>query len=221
VEVITSLKNMFPNLDFEEIKSVTYEQYKNKIKEALYVITFGEGFDGYYIESIFSGTVSFSVFNNSFFPDKSFLELSNIAKNSYEFLNMISASIKQTNNEAAYNDVLFKNLNKLRKFYNYNNYLKNIENFYKKKYSYNPNTPVKYYINNLINDYMARLDRYDILVNLKDKELSKMQTSITSLEQSLKDETAEKVNVQNEYQKIINSTSWQITKPFRSIRKKL
>ena len=44
--------------------------YKKLISRALFTITFGEGYDGYFIEPYFSGSIGFAVRNDTFFPKK-------------------------------------------------------------------------------------------------------------------------------------------------------
>jgi hypothetical protein len=50
---------------------MTYQEYKATISKAKWALTFGEGLDGYFVEPIFSGDSSFSVYNPSFFIEDS------------------------------------------------------------------------------------------------------------------------------------------------------
>ena len=51
VEFIQYLKKELPDFKIIEIKNFTYEEYKNIIQKAKFAITFGEGLDGYFIET--------------------------------------------------------------------------------------------------------------------------------------------------------------------------
>lgn len=66
-EIISLLKQELPNFSIIEIKDISYEKYKNLISKAKYTITFGEGLDGYFIETALSGGISFAVYNEVFF----------------------------------------------------------------------------------------------------------------------------------------------------------
>jgi len=66
-EVILSLLSSIQGLTIQVIKDLTYEQYKLVISKAKWALTFGEGLDGYFIEPVFSGAISFAVFNTDFF----------------------------------------------------------------------------------------------------------------------------------------------------------
>ena len=65
-EVLSLIAKYFPKLKIQIIKNLTYEEYKDVISKAKWALTFGEGLDGYFIETIFSGGISFSVYNSNF-----------------------------------------------------------------------------------------------------------------------------------------------------------
>jgi len=114
---------------------LTYSDYKKLILKAKFVVTFGEGLDAYFIESIFSGSISFAVYNEQFFtPD--YLGLDNIFK-SYEDLesNLIQKIVKY-DSSLTYDSVNSNAFEICASHYSYSTYRKNIELFYKGEYTF-------------------------------------------------------------------------------------
>jgi len=67
-EVIKLLAEALPEYRFVMVQNLTVDLYLELASIAMFSITFGEGLDGYFIEPILSGGVSFAVFNSAFFP---------------------------------------------------------------------------------------------------------------------------------------------------------
>ena len=115
---------------------MTYEDYKETISRAKWALTFGEGLDGYFVETIFSGGIGFSVYNRKFFPED-FVSLRTVY-GSYELLiQNIHKDISELDGEKAYVDYQNKQFSLCSKLYDYKNYLKNLEAFYRGKYTFN------------------------------------------------------------------------------------
>ena len=67
--VINCLQEYFPEFKFITIIDMSYHDYIELVYSAMFSITFGEGLDGYFMESIRSGGISFAVYNDTFFPE--------------------------------------------------------------------------------------------------------------------------------------------------------
>ena len=89
-EAVMDLLNSVTGLRIQVIQNLTYEQYKELISRARWSLTFGEGLDGYFIEPVFSGSVSFAVYNEEFFT-QDFKPLSTVYSSYEELLKRISA----------------------------------------------------------------------------------------------------------------------------------
>lgn len=76
--VVKVLKKGLPDFELVTIKNVCFEQYMSLVCRAFAVISFGEGFDGYFLQPSFVKTMSFAVYNETFFPNNDFLALPNI-----------------------------------------------------------------------------------------------------------------------------------------------
>lgn len=122
-------------LKLQMIQGITYAEFKNVISRAKWSLTFGEGLDGYLIEPIFSGAVSFAVYNEKFFTSD-FSDLHTIYPD-YDCLRQnITKDIERLNNAdtyAAYQKVEYE---LCAIYYNKKQYINNIASFYKGDYTY-------------------------------------------------------------------------------------
>jgi hypothetical protein len=66
-EVLRQIARAHPQLEIRIVDNLSYEDYKALVSRAKWALTFGEGLDGYFAETIFSGGNSFAVFNERFF----------------------------------------------------------------------------------------------------------------------------------------------------------
>ncbi|WP_313700493.1 rhamnan synthesis F family protein [Pantoea sp.] len=69
-DLISLLKNKLPEYELITIESMSLEDYKQLISNARFTITFGEGYDGYYLEPFLSNSLAFAVYNETFFPQE-------------------------------------------------------------------------------------------------------------------------------------------------------
>ena len=66
-KVLQLIARAHPQLEIRIVRDLSFEEYKALILRAKWALTFGEGLDGYFAETIFSGGNSFAVFNDRFF----------------------------------------------------------------------------------------------------------------------------------------------------------
>ncbi len=98
-DLIIQLENKFPDFEILVIQKMTYENYKKLISDSKFMITFGEGLDAYFVETILSGGISLAIYNEVFFSED------------YKSLPTIYKSV----------DDLFLNISKDIEFYNHSN----------------------------------------------------------------------------------------------------
>jgi hypothetical protein len=65
--VLQRIARAHPQLEIRIVQNLSYEEYKALVLQAKWALTFGEGLDGYFGETILSGGNSFAVFNERFF----------------------------------------------------------------------------------------------------------------------------------------------------------
>ena len=134
-DILSLLQKAFSNYKFLEIRNMSYEQYLSTITRAKFMITFGEGIDGYFVESIRSGTIPFSVRNYLFF-DENFNNYSNIYESYFDMLGKIVTDMKAFENEKKYNSFNSELRALDARVYNDEEYKSNIKDYYLKKYSF-------------------------------------------------------------------------------------
>lgn len=133
-EILNHIKACLPNFTIQIIKDITYMEYLTLIEKAKYMITFGEGLDFYYIETAFSGGVTFAVYNEAFFT-KDFKYVSGIHNSYLEMKAEIVETIKKLENDSATYKAFNKDqFNTCHKIYNSKYYKENLINFYKHNY---------------------------------------------------------------------------------------
>lgn len=142
-KILQKIKSEFPYFELIEIKNMKYNDYLNLIGKAKYMITFGEGLDGYFVESIRSGTMAFSCYNSAFF-NNSFDKCSNLYLNYNEMYNrIVDDIIAYENNNEKYKNVVDYCFNIDKKEYNDREYIKNIEEYYKGVYTFSLDQIIK------------------------------------------------------------------------------
>jgi hypothetical protein len=134
-EIIKKLKLKLPNYIFKEIKDLKYDNYKELASKAKFAITFGEGLDGYYIETIFSGGISFAVYNELFFTEE-FKNLDTLFKSFNDLNNKIIEKIKVLDNKDEYNKKHIEIASIVNKSYSLNHLENDLIEYYTKKYDF-------------------------------------------------------------------------------------
>ena len=134
-KILKLLVKQFPQLRIQIIRDLTYAEYKDVISQAKWALTFGEGLDGYFVETIFSGGVSFSVYNREFFTEE-FGSLHTVYENYEIMFEKLCSDIKDLDNEINYTGYQNKQYDLCCKYYDYKQYVNNLELFYKGQYTY-------------------------------------------------------------------------------------
>lgn len=145
---ICKLLKQFPTYSVERIYKVKFEDYAKLTAKAKFVISFGEGFDGYFNNSALLGTVGFSVYNEDFFPSSKWKDYSNIYSNFEEMLDKICHDIRELeNNEEAYYKIVDKHKNEIMKLYSKQKTIAKLKQFYNRNYDFYPIEGEKFYGN--------------------------------------------------------------------------
>lgn len=201
-KVLDTIAEANPEFELREIKNISYEEYKKTISESKFVITFGEGFDGYFIESAFSGSVPIAVYNEDFFP-ANFRQLPTVY-DSYESL-IKNIGNDLTNLSSSQDDYLLTNkkLSKmLEKLYGSEIYRTKLKAFYEGSY-----------------DFLPRVDAYPGLLSAEvisyEQRLDESKTIMKSLESEVKRSNEQVVKLERQLNELISSKSWKVTKPLR------
>lgn len=134
-EIIREIRNAYPELRIKQIENMEYAEYKGWISRAKWMITFGEGLDGYFVESIRSGAVSFSILNYDFFGED-FAGMPNIFEDYKHMKSQIVDRIEKYDSEIEFTELNDK-LREIDKIiYNDDEYISNIKEYYLNNYTY-------------------------------------------------------------------------------------
>lgn len=133
--LISFFSNKYPSFKFQVIQGLSYEEYKELISRAKYLITTGEGLDAYFIETYFSGGIAFAFKNLNFFDEK-YLNLPCLFEDNENLEQILLGLMGQYSNEEEYNVLNQRVVNLLSEDYSYNSYQNNLKKFYNKEYTY-------------------------------------------------------------------------------------
>ncbi len=133
--ILKLVRQTFPELKVQVVESLTYEAYKNLLEKAKWALTFGEGLDGYFVETIFSGGVAFAIYNSDFFTED-FKRLRTVYGSYDEFSQRICGDMSGLDNETVFHDYQKEQFTTCAKHYDSEVYLRNLELFYKGDYTY-------------------------------------------------------------------------------------
>jgi hypothetical protein len=133
--ILAKIRSEHPEMTIKIIEKVPYEEYKRLLSRAKWVITFGEGLDGYFVESIRSGAIPFAVYNTDFFTDR-FKNLPNVYR-SYEEMNInISNDMDKLSEPSAFENLSKKLIELDKQEYDDEKYKDNVRRFYTGEYDF-------------------------------------------------------------------------------------
>ncbi len=134
IELLEMLAKL-PQLKIQIVHDLPYKEFKKLVSRAKWALTFGEGLDGYFIETVFSGGVSFAVYNPNFFT-KDFKTLETVYENYYDLKKKICSDLNRLDKEERYRTYQKKQFDLCRKYYSHEDYVRNIKAFYRGDYTF-------------------------------------------------------------------------------------
>ena len=136
--ILDSLTRSLPDYRLVTVENMPLETYEQLISQARFTLTFGEGYDGYFVESFLSGSVAFAVYNDRFFPDE-FSKAPTVYGSWRALRERISADIRglETDSER-YRSVQQSTERMIRRYANDDLSMANLRDFYAGRFSYVP-----------------------------------------------------------------------------------
>lgn len=131
--ILAKLEYRLPDYKIKIIKNISYSNYLLLVQKAKFTITFGEGLDFYFIETVFSGGIAFAEFNTNFFTSD-FHNMEGIFNSYEEMEKLIVEKIKLFDSSLKFKEVNDAQFRACHKIYNRTSYVENLKNFYKKNY---------------------------------------------------------------------------------------
>lgn len=134
-QVLRQIAQVFPKLKIQIIENLSYEDYKKLIRRAKWSLTFGEGLDGYFAEPIFSGGVSFAVFNDRFFMP-AFANLETVYPTWEVLADRMPADLQRLDEPEAYDRCWRQAYDLLSDALNTDRFRENLRMFYRGEYTF-------------------------------------------------------------------------------------
>jgi hypothetical protein len=133
--VLQKIAQGLPQLSIQVIQGLSYDEYVRTIRRAKWALTFGEGLDGFFVEPVFSGAVSFAVFNQRFFTPR-FAELENVYPSWEALLDRIAEDIRRWDEPAAYSQHWQQTYELVSEHLDTNRFRENLRSFYRGEYTF-------------------------------------------------------------------------------------
>jgi hypothetical protein len=134
-KVLDLIRQSLPELKIQVIQNLTFEQYLDVARRAKWSLTFGEGLDSYFSDPVWSGGVSFAVYNDRFFTP-AFAELETVYPSWEVLLEKITADIRRLDEPVAYKRCSQQAWDILKDLYSVERFRENLRAFYRGEYTF-------------------------------------------------------------------------------------
>ena len=133
--VLSEIKSKLPALQIQVIENLSHEAYLSLVQRAKWSLTFGEGLDAYFADPIFSGGVSFAVFNERFFTP-AFAELETVYPSWEVLLEKMTTDLKRLDEPVAYEQCWRRPYELLSSLYSMERFRENLRSFHRGEYTF-------------------------------------------------------------------------------------
>jgi hypothetical protein len=134
-QVLRQIARAHPRLDVRVVHDLSYEEYKALVSRAKWALTFGEGLDGYFAETIFSGGNSFAVFNERFFT-RPFAALDTVYSSWESLLERMPIDLARLDEPVAFDQCWRRAYDLLTGLYSVDGFRENLRAFYRGEYTF-------------------------------------------------------------------------------------
>jgi hypothetical protein len=134
-KVLHQIAQAYPDLTIKVIENLSYGDYRKLVRRAKWSLTFGEGLDGYFIEPVFSGGVSFAVFNDRFFTPP-FSNLETLYHSWEVLMEKMTADMKRLDEPVAYSRCWRQTYDLVSSLYGTEQFRENLRMFYRGEYTF-------------------------------------------------------------------------------------
>jgi hypothetical protein len=133
--VIAEIGRALPSLKIQVIKGLEFEEYLEVARHAKWSLTFGEGLDSYFSDPVFSGGVSFAVYNERFFTP-AFAELETVYPSWEVLIDRITTDLQRLDEPVAYKRCWRQAWDLLNDLYSVERFRENLRAFYRGEYTF-------------------------------------------------------------------------------------
>lgn len=133
------IKKKLPDYKCIIVKQMSFSRYMNLVARSIISISLGEGFDGWIVHPLVVGSLGIAVYNDEYFPDKSWEKEPTVYKTERQMLQNLAKDIKYwETHKDEYIHTCKRQLNKVQNLYKFEDYIDNLKRFYEQKYDYLP-----------------------------------------------------------------------------------
>ncbi len=137
--VLEKLKEHLPHYKLVEINGITFDHCIELSTRCRFVISFGEGFDGYLLNGLLKNGCGFGIYNDQFFPDPTMKDFYIFFDSGESMTQHIVEKIKRLESDRnLYEEINKKVLDIYNRFYNKEEYIKRISNLVKRQFELRP-----------------------------------------------------------------------------------
>ena len=138
-EILNTLAEELPEYELMEIKGMTFDYYVSLVSQSRFMITFGEGLDGYFAQTFLMQGVAFAVYNKHFFPESEDFNTENIFTSYDEMKEKIVESILMyERDESLRESAIGHYVDMQNRLYSKKRYLAALERFCLNEYDFYP-----------------------------------------------------------------------------------
>lgn len=134
-KVLNRIAQACPELTVKVIENLSYDDYTKLARRAKWSLTFGEGLDGYFVEPVFSGGISFAVFNDRYFT-RQFLDIETIYASWDDLTQNILTDMRRLDEPVAYDRCWRKVYELCLELYRTDRFRENFRMFYRGEYTF-------------------------------------------------------------------------------------
>lgn len=134
-QVLARIAQALPRLEIRVVHNLPYEEYRALISDAKWALTFGEGLDFYFIESVFSGGNAFAVYNDRFFTP-AFANLLTVYPSWDHLLEKIVGDLQRLNEPIAFERCWREAYDLLSGLYSTERFRNNLRAFYRGEFTF-------------------------------------------------------------------------------------
>jgi hypothetical protein len=133
--VLGEINKALPALKIQVIQNISFEDYLEVAQHTKWSLTFGEGLDSYFSDPVFSGGVSFAVYNERFFTP-AFANLETVYPSWDVLREKITTDLQRLDEPVAYERCWRQAWNILNGLYSTERFRENLRQFYRGEYTF-------------------------------------------------------------------------------------
>ena len=133
--VLHEIEKALPALKIQVIQNLSFEEYLKVAQRAKWSLTFGEGLDSYFSDPVFSGGVSFAVYNERFFTP-AFAKLETVYPSWDVLIDKITTDMQRLDEPVGYERCWRQAWDILNGLYSTERFRENLRLFYRGEYTF-------------------------------------------------------------------------------------